>query len=64
MQRSVRTSVLPRSARAAARIILSFLVKPANGRSGGAGYSTNNGVFYMLSDHLKSTSALVARTAC
>ncbi|MCO5245532.1 MAG: hypothetical protein M9927_17225 [Anaerolineae bacterium] len=26
-----------------------------------AGYSTNNGVFYMLSDHLKSTSALVAR---
>jgi RHS repeat-associated protein len=25
------------------------------------GYSTNNGVFYMLSDHLKSTSALVAR---
>ena len=26
-----------------------------------SGYSTNNGVFYMLSDHLKSTSALVAR---
>ena len=25
------------------------------------GYSTNNGVFYMLGDHLKSTSALVAR---
>ena len=26
-----------------------------------SGYTTNNGVFYMLSDHLKSTSALVAR---
>ena len=26
-----------------------------------SGYSSNNGVFYMLSDHLKSTSALVAR---
>ena len=26
-----------------------------------SGYSTNNGVFYMLGDHLKSTSALVAR---
>ncbi|MCB9132118.1 MAG: RHS repeat-associated core domain-containing protein [Anaerolineales bacterium] len=26
-----------------------------------AGYTSNNGVFYMLSDHLKSTSALVAR---
>jgi RHS repeat-associated protein len=25
------------------------------------GYTSNNGVFYMLSDHLKSTSALVAR---
>jgi hypothetical protein len=26
-----------------------------------SGYTSNNGVFYMLSDHLKSTSALVAR---